>query len=208
MRGRWFLTPFPHLRHTAKRIELAEVNYRPGRLTDAWPRTLSRCRAVAQVRHRKPSPRTRAWRPAEPWFPSPPGDLRITRLVLAICPVTAIPGSEPSQSCLTLTADAQVFLQAARLDDNRRCATYSTQVRQRARTAASNDARQHTQLAGTTANRPAAPLVRDEKAWTMRTKRGPAPIDSRSVQLDLLTTCSLWSREPTGTRGLAWNAAS
>ena len=68
--------------------------------------------------------------------------------------------------------------------------------------------RQHTQLAGTTANRPAAPLVRDEKAWTMRTKRGPAPIDSRSVQLDLLTTCSLWSREPTGTRGLAWNAAS
>ena len=102
--------------------------------------------------------------PASPWSSSLPGDLRITRLVLAICPVTAIPGSEPSQSCLTLTADAQVFLQAARLDDNRRCATYSTQVRQRARTAAIQRSHQHTELPGMTVKRPAAPLVRDEEA--------------------------------------------
>jgi hypothetical protein len=43
-------------------------------------------------------------------------------------------------------------------------APYSTEVQQRPRTAASSDDRQHTQLAGTTAKRPAAPLVRDEAA--------------------------------------------
>jgi hypothetical protein len=42
--------------------------------------------------------------------------------------------------------------------------TYSTEVQQRPLTAASEHDRQHTELAGATAKRPAAPLVRDEEA--------------------------------------------
>jgi hypothetical protein len=45
-----------------------------------------------------------------------------------------------------------------------RGAEYSTKVQQRSLTAASKHNRQHTELAGATAKRPAAPLVRDEKA--------------------------------------------
>ena len=45
-----------------------------------------------------------------------------------------------------------------------RQAQYSSKVQQPPHTAASSDDRQHTQLAGTTAKRPAAPLVRDEAA--------------------------------------------
>ncbi|SRR6266851_4233743 len=45
-----------------------------------------------------------------------------------------------------------------------RQAEYSSKVQQPPRTAASSDDRQHTQLAGTTAKRSAAPLVRDEEA--------------------------------------------
>ena len=41
---------------------------------------------------------------------------------------------------------------------------HSGKVQQQPRTAASSDDRLHTQLAGTTAKRPAAPLVRDEEA--------------------------------------------
>jgi hypothetical protein len=53
---------------------------------------------------------------------------------------------------------------AVQLDDNRRSATYSMQVQQRARTAAIQRSHQHTELPGMTAKRPAAPLVRDEEA--------------------------------------------
>ena len=45
-----------------------------------------------------------------------------------------------------------------------RQAQYSNYVQQRPLTAASKRERQHTELAGTTAKRPAAPLVRDEEA--------------------------------------------
>jgi hypothetical protein len=45
-----------------------------------------------------------------------------------------------------------------------RQAEYSSQVQQRPLTAASQHSRQHTELAGTTSKRPAAPLVRDEEA--------------------------------------------
>ena len=50
------------------------------------------------------------------------------------------------------------------LDDNRPSATCSTQVQQRARTAAIQRSHQHTGLPGMPAKRPAAPLVRDEEA--------------------------------------------
>ncbi len=45
-----------------------------------------------------------------------------------------------------------------------RQAQYSTEVQQRPLTVASQHDRQHTKLAGTTAKRPGAPLVRDEEA--------------------------------------------
>jgi hypothetical protein len=48
--------------------------------------------------------------------------------------------------------------------------TYSTEVQQRPRTAASSDDRQHTQLAGTTAKRPTAPLVRYQEADRVMTE--------------------------------------
>ena len=47
---------------------------------------------------------------------------------------------------------------------------YSAEVQQRAHTAAIEHDRQYTDLAGTTAKRPAAPLVRDEEA--SRSPRG------------------------------------
>jgi len=49
-----------------------------------------------------------------------------------------------------------------------RQAQYSTEVQQRPLTVASQHDRQHTKLAGTTAKRPGAPLVRDEEAYRWR----------------------------------------
>jgi len=48
----------------------------------------------------------------------------------------------------------------------RAAAPYSTEIQQRPRTAATSGDRQHTQPPGTTAKRPAAPLVRDEEVVT------------------------------------------
>jgi hypothetical protein len=55
---------------------------------------------------------------------------------------------------------------------------YSAKVQQRPLTAASQHDRQHTELAGTTAKRPAPPLVRDEEA--ARILRKPSAMMVRS----------------------------
>jgi hypothetical protein len=49
---------------------------------------------------------------------------------------------------------------------------YSGKVQQRARTTASQYDRQHTELAGMTAERPVLPLVRDEEARARRVPDG------------------------------------
>jgi hypothetical protein len=59
---------------------------------------------------------------------------------------------------------------------------YSTGVQQRPPTVASKHDRQHTELAGTTTKRPAAPLVRDEEA---RARRVPDGAVAREVSRPL-----------------------
>ena len=62
------------------------------------------------------------------------------------------------------TLGHRAILPQKQTTSSRVAAPYSTEVQQRPRTAASSGGRQHTQLAGTTTKRPAAPPVRDEEA--------------------------------------------
>jgi hypothetical protein len=98
-------------------------------------------------------------------------------------PRQRVPGSRTRKDGLDRTRPSRV-LEAVGLGGGVG-RSYSTEVQQRPRTAASSDDRQHTQLAGTTAKRPEAPLVRGEEA------AGSNPATpTRSEGIDLAETSS------------------
>ena len=79
-----------------------------------------------------------------------------------------------------------------------RQAQYSNHVQQRPLTAASKRERQHTELAGTTAKRPAAPLVRDEEARARRVPDGAVAREAPQALADNTVGTAAWldAREP------------